>query len=91
MKLIPILTEKSLQEAKNRNYTFLVEKNMDKGQIKKAVEDLFSVHVVRVRTVKKGGENKKNTRGYKRKVLPVKKAIVSLKEKEEIDLFETKK
>ncbi|KKQ41767.1 MAG: 50S ribosomal protein L23 [Microgenomates group bacterium GW2011_GWC1_37_8] len=91
MKLEPIITEKTLKLAQAGKYTFRVDKNLTKYQIKKLVNDIFNVHTQRIWTIKVAGEVKKTTRGEKRIIKPTKKAIVSLKEKEKIDLFETKK
>lgn len=91
MKLKPILTEKSLEEAKKGNYTFLANSGLTKHQIKKIVSELFNVHVKKVRTVNIAGETKKTIMGRKRVIQPRKKAIVTLAEKEKIDLFESKK
>jgi len=91
MKLIPVLTEKSMSEAEKGNYTFFVERNMNKGQIKKAVEEAFGVNVVKVRTMNVVGEEKRTIRGRKKIIKPKKKAMVTLKEKEKIDLFEEAK
>ncbi len=85
--LKPILTEKSLREAKDGAYSFWVDVNLTKFQIKKLVEDTFKVHVIRIRVVKKGGSVSKKMRRTKVE-LPQKKAIVRLKEKEKIELFE---
>lgn len=90
-KLIPVLTEKSLEQAKNGNYTFWVDRDLTKHQIKKLVSQVFGVNVVRVRTMNVTGETKKTLTGRKREIQPRKKAIVTLKEKEKIDLFEAKK
>lgn len=91
MKLTPVLTEKSMSEAEKGNYTFFVDKNMNKGQIRKAVEDTFGVNVIRIRTMNVAGEVKRTNRGNKKIIKPKKKAIVVLKEKEKIDLFEEAK
>ncbi|MGB6838757.1 MAG: 50S ribosomal protein L23 [Microgenomates group bacterium] len=91
MRLKPVLTEKSMSEAKEGIYTFWVEKSMNKNQIRKAVEDVFGVHVVKVRTINVAGETKRTFRGKKRTIKPRKKAMVTLKEKEKIDLFEEAK
>jgi large subunit ribosomal protein L23 len=91
MKLTPVLTEKSMSEAEKGNYTFFVKQNMTKGQIKKAIEGTFDVHVTRVRTMNVVGEVKKTLMGKKKIIKAKKKAIVTLKEKEKIDLFEETK
>jgi len=92
MKLIPVLTEKSMSEAKKGNYTFFVEKNMNKRQIRKAIEDVFGVKVVKVRTMNIVGEVKRTNMGKKRTTKPKKKAMVTLDGKDKIDLFgDTKK
>jgi large subunit ribosomal protein L23 len=91
MKLIPIITEKSLKDAKVGRYTFSVEPGFRKPQIKKAVEKTFGVHVVSIQTSKIGGQEKRNFKGYRQRELSQKRARVSLKDKESIDLFEEKK
>ncbi len=91
MKLTPVLTEKSLDQAKDGNYTFLVDTKLNKYQIRKLVSEVFGVNVTRVRTLKVPGEIKKTTKGKNRIILPQKKAIVTLTGKEKINLFETKK
>jgi large subunit ribosomal protein L23 len=91
MLLKPVLTEKSLSEAKKGNYTFWVGRGLTKNQIKRLVAEVFGVTVVNVRTINLRGEKKKTLRGRIRIIKPRKKAIVTLKEKEKIDLFEEKK
>lgn len=91
MKLIPVISEKSLKLAKEGNYTFMVEKRLGKYEIRKLVEEVFKVHVTGIRTLNLRGEMKRTLAGRKRKIQPTKKAIVTLAEKEKIDLFETKK
>ncbi len=91
MKLKPVLTEKSMDEAKKGNYTFLVEYKLNKFQIRNLISEVFGVNVRRVRTMKVPGELKKTIKGKNRIILPQKKAIVSLTGKEKIDLFEAKK
>jgi large subunit ribosomal protein L23 len=90
MKLKPVITEKSVNEAKKGNYTFFVDKGLTKLEIKREVGRVFGVHVTRVRTVNFRGGVKKNYTGRKITVPARKKAIVTLKNKEKIDLFETK-
>lgn len=88
IKLEPVLTEKSLKAASEGKYTFFVDKGFNKYQIRKHVEETFEVSVVKVRTLKKPGEEKRTTYGRKRVIKARKKAIVSLKEGEKIKLFE---
>lgn len=89
--LEPIITEKSTKLAEDGKYTFRVEFGLNKFQIKKLIEEVFGVHVTSVRTAKIAGEKKRTILGRKRIIKPSQKAIVTLKEKEKIDLFETKK
>jgi len=91
MKLIPVVTEKSMREAKDKRYTFEVDKRLAKPQIKKLVEETFDVHVTKIQTLKIGGENKRNMKGYRQIKLSTKRAKVTLKEKESISIFEEKK
>lgn len=91
MKLKPVLTEKSLGLAKEGKYTFWVERGFTKHQIKKLVGDVFGVQVKGVRTINVTGETKRTMVGRKKIVQPRKKAIVTLKGKDKIELFETKK
>lgn len=88
--LKPILTEKSLENAKQGKYSFWVDKNLTKHKIKKLVGEVFGVTVVGVRTLNVAGERKKNFRGRVRVIKPRKKAIVTLAGKDKIDIFETK-
>ena len=90
MKLKPIITEKSTGDAGKGVYTFRVPNSLTKHQIKKLIEETFKVHVTEVRSTKESGEVKKTISGRKRVIKPSKKALVILKEKEKIDLFETK-
>ena len=47
----PILTEKATDESELRNsYTFIVSKDANKIQIKKAIEESYGVSVLKVRT-----------------------------------------
>lgn len=91
MKLIPIVTEKTLEDAKNGRYTFKVNPSWNKFEIKEAINRIFGVHVVNVRTINMHGIVKRTLSGRKRVIKPGKKAIVTLKDKEKIDVFETKK
>lgn len=86
----PVITEKSMQHAKNDNaFTFYVDPSVNKNQIKEVVEATYGVHVVSIRTTKLAG--KKRRTGKRRMVTTTeqrKKAIVVLKEGEKIDAFD---
>jgi large subunit ribosomal protein L23 len=83
-----ILTEKGnrLREQANQ-YLFEVERTANKAQIRNAIETLFSVKVEKVHTLIVRGRMRRMGRGHA-KTRNWKKAIVSLKEGESIDLFE---
>lgn len=90
MKIIPILTEKSLNLAKTGKFTFWVGPGLDKNEIKKVIESVYEVHVTGIRTILYKGLVKKNVRGRKVKVPARKKAMVDLAKDERIDAFEVK-
>jgi large subunit ribosomal protein L23 len=86
-KILPLITEKTLRLAKENKYTFLVEQGINKDQIKSAVEKIFNVKVVKVRTT----NYKKRIRGLtkiKSTRPKFKKAIVQLQSGQTIPLFE---
>ena len=87
MKIKPIMTEKSLEEAKNGRYTFAVPVNFKKGKIKETISDIFGVHVKTVRTMNTKPGQKTNIYRKKINVRAFKKAVVTLKDKEKIDIF----
>lgn len=89
----PILTEKMLkmQEA-DRKYGFVVNIDANKIEIKKAVEKKFDVSVTDVTTMKVKGKSKQSNtrRGLTHGKRPDwKKAIVTLRDGDAIDFFET--
>ena len=87
MKLIPVVTEKSLKDAKAGRYTFTVLPGNNKAEIKKAVEDMFKVHVTAVSTINLKGGTKRNFRGKIQSKAASKKAIVTLAKNKKKKLF----
>lgn len=89
--LKPIISEKSESLSENLNqYSFVVAKDANKVEIKKAIEELFSVQVASVNTLIMPAKAKsRNTRRglIKGRVSAYKKAIVRLAEGDEIDFF----
>jgi large subunit ribosomal protein L23 len=83
----PLVTEKSTRQQETRNsYAFQVHKNANKPQIREAVEKLYSVKVVDVRTMNRKGKPRRSK--YKMtKTADWKRAIVVLDENSRIDLF----
>jgi len=83
----PVVSEKSYVLATADKYTFRVHPDAHKTQIRQAVEQLFDVHVVGVRTVtvrskpKRRGVTAGRTRGWK-------KAIVQVRAGETIPIFQ---
>ncbi len=77
----PLLTEKSYAGIQNKIYSFVVDKNAGKIEIKKAVEKLFNVKVAKVNTcIVKGHTKTQNTKAGRTvgKTSDYKKAIVTL-------------
>lgn len=84
----PIITEKSMTDAGNGRFTFVVRQNASKDMIKKAVEKKFDVHVISLTTtVTKGKTKRVGARRMEKRVMQTKKAIVTLKKGEKISLF----
>jgi large subunit ribosomal protein L23 len=87
----PILTEKILNMQESAGvYAFVVDKDANKIEVKKAVERKFDVTVDNVRTLNVKGKSKRmNTRrGITRgKRSDWKKAIVQLRKGDSIDFF----
>lgn len=57
--LRPVITEKSMAQMSDRQYTFLVHKDANKSMIKKAVEEIFGVNVEDVKTLNYEGKVKR--------------------------------
>ena len=83
----PIITEKSALLAEKAVYTFEVAKDANKVEIKKAIEEIFGVKVVAIRTVNVHRKAKRMSRyeGFK---AAYKKAIVRLEPGQTIKAFE---
>lgn len=85
----PIITEKSMVLASSGKYSFVVNKNANKEDIKNAVEKSFNVKVIKVATsIVKGRTARTGQRRIEKKITPFKKAIVALKTGDKIGLFE---
>ncbi len=85
---IPRITEKGTRlKEKNNVLTFEVKVNANKVQVRKAVEGIFKVKVADITTVKNAGKSKRMGQRIGRRS-DWKKAYVTLKPGEKIDIFE---
>jgi large subunit ribosomal protein L23 len=85
---VPRITEKGTRlKEKNNVLTFEVKIDANKVQVKKAIESIFKVKVADVTTVKNAGKNKRVGQRVGRRS-DWKKAYVTLKPGEKIDIFE---
>ena len=83
--LAPHITEKSTLASENNAVVFKVSNDATKPQIREAVEALFDVKVAGVNTIVTKGKTKR-WRGKPYKRSDVKKAIVTLKDGDSIDV-----
>jgi large subunit ribosomal protein L23 len=83
----PVVSEKSYALLAAGKYTFRVHDRAHKTQIRQAVEEIFGVRVLAVRTmnVKPKPKRRGHTSGHRRKW---KKAVVQLHPDDSIELFE---
>ncbi len=83
----PVVSEKSYVLATNDKYTFRVHPDAHKTQIRQAVEQLFEVKVVAVRTI--SVKSKPKRRGlYQGRTRTWKKAIVQVRAGDSIPIFQ---
>ena len=83
--LFPIVTEKSTVLSEQNKIVFKVPNKSNKSTLKKNVEKIFKVNVVKVNIINKQ-PRKKIVRGKKVKIKGYKKAIITLKKGQSIDL-----
>ena len=83
--IAPVVTEKSNRNAQAGIYTFKVDKRATKTQIKKTIEKEFGVHVEKINTLLTKPKDRRVGK-YTGKTKVYKKAIVSLKDGETIEM-----
>ena len=84
----PLMTEKSsIETEKTNRYVFVVQLKANKYQIRSAVESMFDVKVVNVRTAVLPGKVKRSGRLTK-KTSSWKKAYVKIQDGQKIELFQ---
>ncbi|HBG81321.1 TPA: 50S ribosomal protein L23 [candidate division CPR2 bacterium] len=84
----PVISEKSIIQAENGVYTFKVATSTNKIEVKDAIEKLFKVKVTDVNMiVVKGKTRRFGRKGKMGKMADWKKAIVTLKEGDKIEIM----
>jgi len=84
----PVLTEKStIAREKNNVISLVVNTAANKQEVKRAVEEIFKVNVNSVRTINISGKLKRSGKKVGKRS-NWKKAFVTLKEGESIEIFE---
>ena len=83
--LSPIVTEKSTNLSEQNKIVFKVPNKANKKNLKKNIEKIFKVNVTKINIINKQ-PRKKIIRGRKIKVKGYKKAIITLKKGQNIDL-----
>ena len=83
--LSPIITEKSTNISEQNKIVFKVPSKANKKNLKKSIEKIFKVNVTKINIINKRNRIK-TTRGKKVKIKGYKKAIITLKKGQNIDL-----
>ena len=81
----PHITEKSTNLSEQNKIIFKVPTKANKKNLKKSIEKIFKVNVTKINIINKSGRTKL-TRGRKIKISGFKKAIITLKKGQSIDL-----
>ena len=85
----PVITERSMNSVADKKYVFEVAPTAGKIEIKKAIEEIFGVKVVKVNTMNVSGKAKRLGAGRLGRTRDWKKAIVQLTEDSKtIEIFE---
>jgi len=83
--LSPLVTEKSTNLSELNKIVFKVPSSANKENLKKNIEKIFKVNVTKINIINKQNRTKV-TRGKKVKISGFKKAIITLKKGQSIDL-----
>ncbi len=83
--LSPVVTEKSTNLSEQNKIVFKVPMGANKSNLKKNIEKIFKVNVVKINIINKQNRSKM-ARGKKVKISGSKKAIITLKKGQSIDL-----
>ena len=83
--LFPVVTEKSTNLSEQNKIIFKVPHKANKNNLKKSIEKIFKVSVTKINIINKKSRIKITNRG-KKKISGFKKAIVTIKKGQSIDL-----
>ena len=83
--LNPVVTEKATNLSEMNKVVFKVNRSANKRYVKKSIEKIFKVNVVKINIINKQSRFK-TAKGKKVKIQGYKKAIVTLKKGQNIDL-----
>ena len=87
--ILPIITEQSMEDLDIKKYAFEVDKKATKIEVKKAIEEIFGVKVIKVTTINVKGKEKRQGAYPAGKTASWKKAVVKLSaDSKDIELFE---
>ena len=81
----PVITEKATILSEFNKMVFRVHKSASKNSIKRSIEKIFKVNVIKINTINLRGKTKL-VRGKKSRRSGYKKAIVTLKKGQSVDL-----
>ena len=85
----PVITEQSMEATDMKKYVFMVAKDANKTEIKKAVSEIFGVKVEKVTTINMDGKAKRQGRYPEGRTASYKKAVVKLTaDSKAIEFFE---
>ena len=85
----PVISERSMEDAQEKKYTFKVAVDANKTEVKRAVEEIFDVEVKIVNIMNVVGKQKRMGR-YVGRTAATKKAIVTLTDSsKEIEFFQS--
>lgn len=83
----PLVTEKSTYASSEHNrYSFEVDPRATKPQIRRAIEEIYEVRVLRVATQNRKGQLRRNKHGIWR-AKKMKQAIIKIHQEDRIELF----
>jgi len=84
----PVISERSMDDAQNRKYTFKIATDANKTQVKKALEEIFDIEIAKVNVMNVRAKKKRQGR-TSGMTSASKKAIVTLKpSSKEIEFFQ---